>query len=317
MKATRKGGAKRGLLIYNPTAGQRDRREQMNALIDRQRERGLELVNAPTSGVGDATEIVRSFLPRGLDLVVVCGGDGTVSEAACGLEGSDVPLAVLPGGTSNVLARELQIPLDFDSAEDLLLAGTPSPVRLAHADGRPFLLWAGAGIDARVMGKMNLKLKRWLGRNGIALTAWAEFLRYEFPRLEVVIDGVAHEATFAVVCRASRYGGKWVIAPEARMDGELLDVMLFSSRKRLDMMRLFHGMIQGRAEHLENGVARIVRGREVEIRSLEPYPIEIEVDGDCVLETPIRCRVGTQTVHILVPKPVESLGRPDLAALSV
>jgi diacylglycerol kinase (ATP) len=313
----RSSSFKRGLLVYNPTAGQRNRRDQMNELIDRQRGRGLELVNAPTTGVGDATEIVKSFLPKGLDVVAVCGGDGTISEAACGLQGSGVPLAILPGGTSNVLARELQIPLDLEAAEDLLLRGTPSPVRFAHADGRPFLLWAGAGLDARVMGNMNLKLKRWLGRTGISLTAWTEFLRYEFPRLEVVIDGVAHEATFAVVCRASRYGGEWIIAPEARLDGELLDVMLFSRRSHLDLMRLFHGMRQGRAEHLENGVARIVRGREVEIRSLEPYPVEVEVDGDCVLETPIRCRVGTQTVLILVPKPVESLKLPDVAALSV
>lgn len=308
---------KRGLLIYNPTAGQRNRREQMNALIDRQRQRGLELVNAPTSGVGDATDIVRSFVPRGLDLVAVCGGDGTISEAACGLAGSEVPLAVLPGGTSNVLARELQIPLDFEAAEELLLAGTPSPIRFAHADGRPFLLWAGAGLDARVMGNMNLKLKRWLGRTGISLTAMTEFLRYEFPRLEVVIDGKAHAATFAVVCRASRYAGEWIIAPDARMDGEMLDVMLFSHRGHLDLLRLFRQMRQGRSEHLENGLARIVRGREVEIRSLEPYPVEVEVDGDSVLETPIRCRVGTQTVRILVPKQVESLARRGLAALSV
>lgn len=316
MKASR-SSFKRGLLVYNPTAGQRNRRDQMNELIDRQRGRGLELVNAPTTGIGDATEIVKSFLPKGLDVVVVCGGDGTISEAACGLQGSGVPLAVLPGGTSNVLARELQIPLDFDLAEELLHGGTPSPVRFAHADGRPFLLWAGAGLDARVMGNMNLKLKRWLGRTGISLTAWTEFLRYEFPRLEVVIDGAAYEATFAVVCRASRYGGEWIIAPEARLDGDLLDVMLFSRRSHLDLMRLFHGMRQGRAEHLENGIAQVVRGREVEIRSLEPYPVEVEVDGDCVLETPISCRVGTQTVGILVPRRVESLERPDMAALSV
>ena len=108
---------KRGILVYNPTAGQRDRRRAMSALIDRQRGHGVELVNAPTSGPGDATEIVRSFLARGLDLVAVCGGDGTISEAACGLAGSDVPLAVLPGGTSNVLAIELGIPSSMRQAE--------------------------------------------------------------------------------------------------------------------------------------------------------------------------------------------------------
>ena len=309
--------ARRGLLVYNPKAGQRNRREQMHALIDRQRKRGLELVNAPTTGMGDATEIVRTFLPQGLDLVAVCGGDGTISEAACGLEGSEVPLAILPGGTSNVLARELQIPLDVHAAEELFHVGTPATVRFAHADGRPFLLWAGAGLDARVMGNMNLKLKRWLGRTGISLTAMTEFLRYEFPRLEVVIDGTPHEAAFAVVCRASRYAGEWIIAPDARLNGETLDVMLFSRRSHLDLLRLFRQMRQGRSEHLENGLARVVRGTEVEIRSLEPYPVEVEVDGDCVLETPIRCRVGTEAVRILVPNTVESVTRPDVAELTV
>jgi len=317
LKASRHSSARRGLLVYNPTAGQRDLREQMNALIDRQRERGLELVNAPTSGTGDATEIVRTFLRRGLDLLAVCGGDGTISEAAWGLEGSEVPLAVLPGGTSNVLARELQIPLDLEAAEELLLSGEPAPVRFAHADGRPFLLWAGAGIDARIMGNMNLKLKRWLGRTGISLTAMSEFLRYEFPRLEVVIDGEPHEATFAVVCRATRYAGDWIIAPDARLDGESLDVMLFSRRSHRDLLRLFRQMRKGRSAHLQDGLSRIVRGREVVIRSLESYPIEVEVDGDCLLKTPIRCRVGSQTVRILVPKPVASVRPPNLAALSV
>jgi diacylglycerol kinase (ATP) len=307
---------KRGLLIYNPTAGQRDRRDQMSALIDRQKRGGLELVNTPTTAVGHATEIVRAFLPRGLDLVVVCGGDGTISEAACGLDGSEVPLAVLPGGTSNVLARELQIPLDFDAAEELLLEGTPSLVRFAHADGRPFLLWAGAGLDARVMGNMSLRLKRWLGRTGISLTAWTEFLRYEFPRLEVIIDGVAHEATYAVVCRASRYAGEWIIAPEARLDGELLDVMLFSGRTHRELIRLFYHLRKGRAAHLQRGVAQIVRGRDVEIRSLEPYPVEVQIDGDCILETPIRCRVGTQTVQIIVPRRAATVTQADVVAAS-
>ena len=293
---------KRGLLIYNPTAGQRDRRAQMSALIDRQRRRGLELVNAPTSGNGDATEIVRTFLARGLDLVAVCGGDGTISEVASGLRGSDVPLAVLPAGTSNVLARELKIPLDFAAAEELLLDGAACAVRIAHADGRPFLLWAGAGLDARVMRRVNLRWKRWLGMTHISLTAMSEFVRYEFPRLEVSIDGVAHEATFAVVCRSTRIAGEWIIAPDARLDGELLDVLLFSHRSHRDLLRLFGHMWIGRSGHLQNGLARIVRGREVEIRSLEPYPVEVEVDGDCVLETPIRCRVGPESVRILVPK---------------
>lgn len=291
---------KRGLLVYNPTAGQRDRRAEMNALIDRQRRRGLELVNAPTSGPGDATEIVKTFLPRGLDVVAVYGGDGTISEAASGLEGSPVPLAILPGGTSNVLAIELGIPTDLEEAERLLHEGEPRPVRLAHADGRPFLLWAGAGLDARVMGNMRLGWKRLLGRLGIFPTAVFQFLTYEFPRLEVTIDGVAHEATFAVACRARHYGGRWVIAPGARLDADAFEVLLFAHRSHRKLAQLFTQMASGRSEHLRKGLARIVSGREVSIRSLDG-PVEVQVDGDCVLQTPIHCRVGHETVRVLAP----------------
>ncbi|MEP6800853.1 MAG: diacylglycerol kinase family protein [Acidobacteriota bacterium] len=292
---------RRGVLIYNPTAGQRDRRRRMARLIEEMRPRGIELVNAPTEGPRHATEIVREFVQRGVDVVAACGGDGTISEAAWGLSGSEIPLAVLPGGTSNVLARELSIPLGIDHAKELLLTGRPRRVRLLTANDRPFLLWAGAGLDARIMGKMSPLLKRWFGRAGIFCTVAPEFFRYEFPRLEVVVDGVPQEATFAVVCHASRYAGEWIIAPEASLEALEMDVMLFAGRSRWKFFSLFQRMERGKSRHLEDGIARTVRGRTIEIRSLESYPVEVQVDGDCVLETPIVCRASEHEVTILVP----------------
>lgn len=274
----------------------------MQEFITRMRADGLELINSPTTAPGHATEIVRNLLPAGLDVVAVCGGDGTVSEAACGLVGSTVPLAILPAGTSNVLARELSIPLQLDPAAKLLLEGVPRPVRVLFANERAFLLWAGVGLDARIMGHMSLVLKRWLGRTGIFFTVADEFFRYEFPRLEVTVDGERHEATFAVVCHARHYAGPWIIAPDARLDSDELDVMLFSDRSRWQFLSLFRQMQLARGGHLRGRLARIVRGRTATVRSLETYPVEVQVDGDCVLETPINCRVSEETISILVPK---------------
>lgn len=292
---------KRGVIVYNPTAGQKDRRKQINGVIDRARERGLMLINAPTSGPGDATEIVRTFLQRDLDVVVASGGDGTISEAAAGMVGSAVPLAVLPAGTSNVLAVELGIPRDVDAAEALLTEGVPTPIPIAEADGRPFLMWAGTGLDARVMDKMNKTLKRWLGRSGIFFTAADQFARYEFPRLEVEIDGQKHDATFAVVSRAKHYAGNWIIAPDAKIGGDLFNVLLFEHRDHAKLFRLFVEMQRGQGGHLLDGLARIVRGRDVAIRSLEGYDVEVQVDGDCVLKTPIRCHIRNETINVLLP----------------
>lgn len=290
-----------GLLVYNPTAGQKDRRAQMSALIARLKQRGLELANAPTDGPGHATEIVKSFLPRGPDLVAAYGGDGTISEVACGLAGSPIPLAILPGGTSNVLALELSIPLDLATAAELLFSGAPRPVRLLLANERPFLLWAGVGLDARIMGHTKPQLKRWLGRTGIFFTVASEFFRYEFPRLEVRVDDLRYEATFAVVCHARHYAGDWVIAPQASIESDEMDVLLFSERNRWRFLSLFRQMQIGRSGHLTRGLGKTVRGRTVLIRSREHYPVEVHVDGDCVLETPITCRASEQTVSILVP----------------
>jgi diacylglycerol kinase (ATP) len=292
---------KKGLLVYNPTAGQRDRRAAMSALIDRMRGEGLDLVNAPTSGPGHATEIVRAFLGKGVEVVAVCGGDGTISEAACGLVGSHVPLAVLPGGTSNVLARELGIPLDLSAAAGLLRSGRPLLVRVLAANGRPFLLWAGVGIDARIMARVRPLWKRRLGRAGIFFTSLWECARYEFPRLEVTVDGAAHGATFAVVCHARRYAGDWIIAPEASVESDAMDVMLFSGTNRRQLLALFRQMRLGKGGHLRRPEVRIVRGLDVSIRSLEHYAVEAHVDGDALLETPITCRALPETVAVLVP----------------
>jgi diacylglycerol kinase (ATP) len=292
---------RKGVLVYNPTAGQRDLRLRMDALIGRMRARGVTLVNAPTTGPGHATEIVRAFVPLKPDVVAACGGDGTVSEVARGLSGTGIPMAVLPAGTSNVLARELGIPLDTERAAELFFTGRPTPIRVLLANDRPFLLWAGAGLDARIMGNMNLTLKRRLGRTGIFFTAASEFFQYEFPRLLVEVDGAFLEATFAVVCHARRYAGDWVIAPDASPASGELDVLLFTSRSRWKFFHLFREIRRGRAGHLTGGLARVVRGRHVEIRSREPYAIEVQVDGECALQTPIVCRASSETVEILVP----------------
>ena len=293
---------RKGLLVYNPAAGQRNRRAEMRALLERVRARGLDLVQAPTDRPGHATEIVRSSLAKGLDVVAVYGGDGTISEAACGLAGSEVPLAILPGGTSNVLVRELSIPLDLEGATALLFDGVPRPARLLLANERPFLLWAGIGLDARIMGHTLPRLKRWLGRAGIFLTVAREFFRYEFPRLEVTVDGVRHEATFAVVCHARHYAGDWIIAPKASLEVDTMDVLLFTGRGRWRLYSLFRQIQLAKSGHLTRGLATTVRGREVAVRSLENYEVDVHVDGDCVLTTPITCRAAGKTVSILVPK---------------
>ena len=105
-----------------------------------------------------------------------------------------------------------------------------------------------------------------------------------------------------VVCHASRYAGEWIIAPDASLESDEMDVVLFTGTSRWRFFELFRRIQMGKSGHIDGGFATIVRGKEVEIRSLESYPVEVQVDGDCVLETPIVCRAAATEVRILVPR---------------
>ena len=97
------------------------------------------------------------------------------------------------------------------------------------------------------------------------------------------------------------YAGDWIIAPQASPDSDDLDVLLFEGRRRDRFFHLFRQMQLGRSGHIHRGIAQLRRGKEVTVRSLESYPVEVHVDGDRVLETPITCRASSQTVSVLVP----------------
>ena len=112
-----------------------------------------------------------------------------------------------------------------------------------------------------------------------------------------------HEATFAVVCRARHYAGRWIIAPEARLDSDPFEVLLFAHRDRAQPLPpLPRDDAPAAASTSRPASPAIVRGRRVAIRSLEPYPVDIQVDGDCVLKTPVECHVDAAFVNILAPR---------------
>ena len=232
----RRPGVRRGLLVYNPAAGGRDRTAQMAALAERARGRGVVLSLLATERPGHATELVAGHLAERPDLVAVAGGDGTVAEAASALEGSDVPLAILPAGTTNVVARELGLGKSPEEAAEFLSSTATRTLTTWPSAGRTSLICTGVGFDARVMANVNPTLKRLFGRVGFSLTATYEWCRYEFPPIEVTgldADGApfTRRATFVVAANTSKYAGDAILSPFADPGDDLLDLVLFTSEQ--------------------------------------------------------------------------------------
>src|SRR5664279_4572325 len=204
---------RRGVLIYNPAAGGMRFESRLAGIIARARAAGIELEPQHTTAPGHATEIVTRLLPSRPDLVVAAGGDGTIGEAAAALVGSDVPLAILPVGTANVLAREFGVGTTLRDAERILSSRETRALTAWRAGDKAFFMWLGIGLDARVMKNTIPALKRSMGRAGIGWTALIETLRYEFPTIG--IEGIdargdlfSREATFVVASNIRRYGGE-------------------------------------------------------------------------------------------------------------
>lgn len=306
MGESREAAPRRGLLVYNPIAGGA-RRVDVPGIVERAAARGLDLLAVPTERPRHAAELVAARLGEELDLVAVAGGDGTVGEVAEALLGTEVPIAILPTGTANVVAREYGIGHTLEEAERVLTSRRTRPITVWRAAGRTSLIGAGVGFDARVMKNVVPWLKRAFGRTGIGWTATLEWLKYEFPPIEVTgvgADGAPFtaRATFVLAANTRRYGGDPILTPFADPENELLDLVLFASRSRGTLMRWYGRLSRGEAAHLalEGCSRRSVRSFSV--RSLAGYELDVQVDGDAVTTTPFAIGPAAGRVHLVVPE---------------
>src|SRR5258705_8027458 len=196
------------------------------------RGRGVAVTPRVPAVPAAATRLTAAALEARVDLIIIHGGDGTVNEAMQVLVGTSTPLAVWPGGTSNVLARELDLPGGIDLLAAVFAAGRTRRVSVGRAGERYFLLMAGVGLDADVVRAIHPGLKRLTGEGAYWMAGLRQLTDWHPVHFLLETDAGQHSATFAVVANAASYGGGLRFAPEARMDDDLLDVRLFDATHR-------------------------------------------------------------------------------------
>src|SRR5918997_1281966 len=187
----RDAAGSRMLIVFNPAAGAR-RRRRLRRALDALARLGLRPELAETERPGHATLLAGEAAGRGVALVVAAGGDGTIAEVAGGIAGSAAALGILPLGTANVLAWELGVPPAPERAAAVLATGRAAVLRPGFArygDGtqRLFVQMLGAGFDAAVVHRLDLGLKRRLGRGAYVAQGMRELGRYPFPRFQAVL----------------------------------------------------------------------------------------------------------------------------------
>jgi len=218
------------LIVFNPTAGVR-RVGRLWRVLDLMAASGVRIELAETRYPGHAIELARGAAEDGAGLVVAAGGDGTIAEVANGLNGSGCRLGVIPLGTANVMAHELQLPFFPREVAAALAFGRTRLIWPGLATGpsgtRLFVQMLGVGFDAQVVQRVPLGLKRGLGRYAYVLQTLRESAQYRFGPIRVRLDGAMFEAASVIVSKGHLYGGCYTLAPGATPTRRGFAVALF------------------------------------------------------------------------------------------
>ncbi len=312
-------------IIYNPLAGSADYATVMEGIADEWRALDWGVTVKPTEAAGHATLLAAEAAASGCSLVLSAGGDGTLGEVVNGLAETNTIMGILPAGTANSFARELQMPVPsalqmpipnsmkrakLHSASAALMAGRIQQMDLGYRQGvgglefsgRYWMLWASTGADGYLVNEVEPRPK-WSKKMG-----WASYVLQGIPvlstfshvRARVEVDGYTLEDDYILVLisNSRRYaGGVITLSQEAFLDDGLLEIWLFGGRGLSSISR--HGLRALRGQHLKDPDTILLRGQHVNITTDRPMPVQM--DGDPVAETPLACTVKPGALRLLVP----------------
>lgn len=289
----------RVLLIVNPASrrGSRIRHRAIEAFADA----GVGCDVMPTEAPGHAAILARDHA-RKYDAVFTLGGDGTVMEVLGALAHQGPPVGILAGGTANVVARTLRIPLNPRRAVPLLLNGDQATMDLGRlGDGRRFAIGVGVGLDATMISEAPARLKKRFGFMAYVVGGYKAVLRNQKFVLRLTVDGVAYEraasailvANFGAVLNNLVAFGDGIVH-----DDGLLNACVFSPANLWDALRILWRML--RKDFRADRCLFYKSGRDFRIETVPPMPAQ--ADGELLGPTPLSVCVDPLAGCLLIPK---------------
>jgi YegS/Rv2252/BmrU family lipid kinase len=269
---------RRVAVVFNPATGGGEGAERRHDTERALAGAGLEVRWLETTREDPGQGVTRRAVAEGVDLVMAQGGDGTVMACVTGLAGSEVPLAVLPGGTGNLLAANFDIPADLDGSVEVALHGDRRRLDVAAMGDDRFVVMGGIGFDAAMLADADPRLKERLGAVAYVISGLGQ-VRRRPARFQLRLDDrdpFTRVGQGVLVGNLGRLQGGLPIMPDARPDDGLLDVAVLRTRTLPDWLRLALRVLLRRRR--KDPELEVFRARRVEVRCDRPQPVER--DGD-------------------------------------
>ena len=284
-------------LFINPCSGRYDQ-SRISTIIKLLHEAGLSPFVCTVAPATDGTSIFRTINDCGeRPLVIVAAGDGTINAVINGLNPDTATVAILPMGTSNVLAAELGIQ-SIDDGICRILAGRTRSLSLGVLElegvSRRFALMAGIGFDGEVVRDVWLTGKRFLKQGAYAISALRSCLRWDRSLVELRTSTQSITCHSVIICNAARYGGSFRLAPESSLFSPGLTAICVQKNSRRTYLQLVYELFSGQVA-TSRCVTRITADG-YEITGIKP----IQIDGDFIGYSPARVTTMTDFARIIV-----------------
>jgi YegS/Rv2252/BmrU family lipid kinase len=302
--------ARRALLVVNRLSRSGD--TDLTSAIACLKSTGMDVLPFGIDNPAELGKLIRAHRCR-MDMVVLGGGDGTMNAASEAILELGVPMAILPLGTANDLARTLGIPSELEAACAVAANGIRHRIDLGKANDKLFFNVASIGLSVAVARMIDAETKKRWGSAGYALTAWKALREHRPFRARIRCDGrlVQLHSIQIAVGNGRHYGGGLTVAPDAAIDDHQLDLYSIGPASLARLVLIAPALRSGR--HGEFQGVHLVRGKRIEIETRRPLPVN--TDGEVTTRTPVTFQILPAAIEVIVPPAfVEASGEANAAA---
>lgn len=287
-------------LIGNPIAGGGALKKIQKAELIL-KNKGIPFEIFLTQKRGDGELFAKKIKENNKDriLIVAAGGDGTYNEIINGLAYSQIPLAILPMGTTSVLAKELKIPKDMEKAIDLAINGKVERIHLGKIKNKDkqrfFILMAGIGFDGLAVYNVDPQKKKYLRKIAYILSGIKTLLSYNPKELRIQ-NGNYRKAYTAVVSKASCYGGSFKIAPDTSLLSPFFSVFLSKTKSKMRLTFQILGVFFG--THIKMKQTDYFNAETLKVTG----DAHVQIDGDYFGKTPVEIKIVKNALSLVFPE---------------
>lgn len=288
------------LIIENPISGNGRKRALLLRVISLLESAGAAVELYTTQAAGDAVKFLLSYQGNA-NVVVAAGGDGTINEVINGLLHKNIPLGVIPTGTTNVLAKELGLSKSAKALAEVILNGVEKPVFLGLLNGKRFSMMIGVGYDAWVVNNVNLKIKKSFGKLAYIISMFKELATFGKQVFDVDIDGVKLRASSLIITQGKYYAGSFVLSRRADLSKDDIQALVITTRSRLKFLFTIFALPLGLMELMPS--VSSISAKKIKISTREPI-MQLDVlqaDGDPAGLMPAEISLEDKSVSMLVP----------------